>query len=104
MSEETKLPEVTQDQIDAWKKEHGRVFVTRHPRITVYYRLIGRDDYVKVMEAQMAGRDAEIEAIKLVALNEIDYSVFDTYIGTATVIHDDIMKTAGFVAVQSEEL
>ena len=99
--------EITKEQIEQWKKEYGKIYkIAPIPDIDIYYRLVTRDDYISILNAQASGEitDPEIETIKLCILNDIDDDILKQHGGIATVIYEDLMKRSGFVLVESEEL
>lgn len=98
-------PEVTVEMIDSWKKQYGKVFKIDHPHLTLFYRCLTREDYIQLMSNQAnAPEDLEITTVKIVALNTLPEDIFITSPGAATVMHEEIMKSSGFVVVESEEL
>jgi len=98
---------VTQEQIDGWKKDFGKIFKIRPAvDVEIIYRLVSRQDYIDIMAAAGAGMisDPELETVSRCILNDIDMSVLEDRGGIVTVVYEDIMKNSGFTLVESEEL
>ena len=98
---------ITQEQIDAWKEEHGSIFKTTPIKdIDIIYKPLDRGGYMDIMSKQMEGEigDPELETVKLCVLNDLPEGIFTDRGGLATVIYEEIMKTSGFTVVESEEL
>jgi len=99
--------EITTEQIDAWKQEHGKIFkVTPVPGVDIIYKPLSRGSYMDILAKQMEGiiGDPEVETVKLCVLNTIPDDLFETRGGVATVLYDEIMKQSGFTLIESEEL
>ena len=98
---------VTQEQIDGWKKEFGKVFKIKPTNdVEIIYRLVTRQDYIDIMAGSGAGivSDPELETVARCILNDMDMSVLEDRGGIVTVVYEDIMKNSGFTLVESEEL
>jgi len=98
---------VTREQIDAWKKEYGKIFkVTPAKDIEIIYKLVTRQDYMDIMASQLSGEivDPELETVKRCVINDIDESLYFDRGGIVTVVYEEIMKNSGFTIIESEEL
>jgi len=99
--------DITTEQIDAWKTEHGTIFkVTPAPGVVIIYKPLSRDLYMEIMAKQMEGsmEDPEVDTVKLCVLNDVAEDLFQTRGGLATVVYEEIMKNSGFTVIESEEL
>ena len=97
---------VTQEQIDAWKAEHGKLNKLTFPQTVVIYKALTRADYNTVMQRQAMGMsiDPELETFKLCVLNDISDELLNSAGGIVSVTYEHIMIKSGFVTVESEEL
>lgn len=98
---------ITKEQIDAWKKEHGKIFkVTPVKDIDIVYKLVSRQDYMDILTSQISGEnlDPELETVKRCVINDVDQSIFLDRGGIVTVVYEEIMKNSGFTIIESEEL
>ena len=98
---------ITNEQIEAWKAEHGKIYkIDAGDDLVIIYKALSRSDYVEIMSGQVAGlfEDPEIETVKRCVVNDIPDSLYEDKGGLATVVYEEIMKKSGFVLVESEEL
>lgn len=99
--------DITKEQIEAWKAEHGRIYKIQPAEdIVIIYKALSRADYIEIMNGQVAGLmdDPEIATVKKCVVNNVPDSLYEDKGGLATVVYEEIMKKSGFVIVESEEL
>lgn len=104
--------ELTQEQIDAWKKEYGAIYRTNISGVPYIWRKLRRIDYVYVMaqKTEEKSQDARVyarqdEITKLCVLYPDNIAELVEQNGAlSTVISDEIMLRSGFAAEETEEL
>jgi len=97
---------VTPEDIAKWKEKYKKVFKLPLPNGDIYYKRLGREDYVDIQERTATGiiKDHELEACKICILNKIEDDRLISEGGTVTVLYDQIMRDSGFLVIESEEL
>lgn len=104
--------ELTQAQIDAWKKEYGSVYKTVIGGEPYIWRKLRRGEYVKLMtkdrkesnqDARVYARQDEITTMCTLFPEGIAELIEENG-ALSTVISDEVMLRSGFAAEQTEEL
>jgi hypothetical protein len=100
------MEDVTKEMIAEWKKKHGKVFQLSFPNGPIYYKRLGREDYVEIQDQAVQGiiKDHELEACKRCVLNEIPEDRLLSEGGTVTVLYEQLMRDSGFLVIESVEL
>lgn len=90
---------VTREQIDAWKREYGRVYAYDVGDTTFYFRSVTRPQYREIMSKLTGGpseREEQLCRMMVLWPLEFDYSSPDAPAGVATVLSDAILEKSGF--------
>ena len=105
--------ELTQEQIDTWKKQFGSVYKTIVSGEPIIWRKLKRGEYVKVMtkeslkkgsqDARVYARQDEITKICTLYPENIDKMIEENG-ALSSVISDEIMFRSGFAAEATTEL
>ena len=103
---------LNQQQVDAWKAEHGKIFKTSVGDDVVIWRKLRRKEYVYIMSkeatAEAAGdkvyarQDLIVATAALYPENVQD--LIDDNAGFATCVADEIILKSGFDLSDTEEL
>lgn len=103
---EKKATEVTNDQIQKWKAQHGYVYKTNIGGTDLYFRTVTRDDYIEVMQDSALAEkpDPEKLTVEKCLLNEVSEDLLYKKGGIATVLYEQIMIKSGFQQIECEEL
>jgi hypothetical protein len=108
--------ELTDKQIQAWKKQHGKIFKTTVGGEAYIWRKLKRKEYVEIMSnAEVAEEGEEVlgsriylrqeRITKLVVLHPADIEQrIEEHAGLATSISDEVILKSGFDVAATEEL
>ena len=103
---------LNQQQIDAWKEEHGKIFKTSVGDDVVIWRKLRRKEYVTIMSQEAT---KEFEGDKIYARQDMIVATVALYpedvetliaenAGLATCVADEIILKSGFDLTNTEEL
>ena len=102
---------ITQEQINNWRSEFGKVFKTTIGEDTIVWRKLNRREYVNIMtqpidvepgEKAYARQDIIVKTVCLYPENIED--LIEEVAGLSTGVADEIMFKSGFGAPKTEEL
>lgn len=102
---------ISQEQIDAWKAEFGKIYKTTVGDVEIIWRRLKRKEYVGIMnetaeldrEAAMFERQERF--VKTVAIWPANVEVLvEDYAGLATQLADEIVVKSGFDFGTTDEM
>ena len=104
--------EVTPEQIEAWKSEHGKIFKNVVDGKSYIWRRLKRSEYVKAMAIEGDNPEENIYlrqnnialAVTLFPEYEVMFERIEEYAGLAGEISDRAVLKSGFQASETEEL
>lgn len=87
------------EQIDAWKREYGRIYAYDVGDTTFYFRPVTRPQYREIMSKLVGGpseREEQLCRMMVLWPLDFDYSSPAAPAGVATVLSDAILDKSGF--------
>lgn len=103
---------ISQDQIDAWKAEYGKLYKSTIGDFAFIWRKLRRKEYVDIMSQE---KTADVQGDKVFARQALIVKAVTLYpdnldelleenAGLATSISDEIIIKSGFVINDTEEI